>query len=82
MHAGDSTSTIMLDQLRSQFGLYALFGLVASFLTQLAASVFLPLVTAVLYIDQRIRKEGLAHTLAQAAAENEAERDGALSPAP
>ncbi|MFD4478168.1 hypothetical protein ACFWPU_18890 [Streptomyces sp. NPDC058471] len=82
VHAGDSTSTIMLDQLRSQFGLYAVFTLVASFLTQLAASVFLPLVTAVLYIDQRIRKEGLAHTLAQAAAEDQAERDGALSPAP
>ncbi|MFG2646231.1 hypothetical protein [Streptomyces sp. NPDC048436] len=64
---GSSTSAVLLDQLRSQFGLYAVFTLVASFVTQLAASVFLPLVTAVLYIDQRIRKEGLAHTLAQAA---------------
>ncbi|MFG2499660.1 hypothetical protein ACGFSB_15785 [Streptomyces sp. NPDC048441] len=63
---GSSASAVLLDQLRSQFGLYALFGLVATFLTQLAASVFLPLVTAVLYIDQRIRKEGLAQTLTEA----------------
>lgn len=61
-----SASTVLLDQLRSQLGLYALFTLVVMFLTQLAASVFLPLVTAVLYVDRRIRKEGLAHTLAQA----------------
>ncbi|MER5254673.1 hypothetical protein [Streptomyces sp. NPDC002855] len=62
-----STSTVLLDQLSSQVGLYALLGLVGTLITQLAASVFLPLVTAVLYIDRRIRKEGLAHTLAQAA---------------
>ncbi|MEV0524485.1 hypothetical protein AB0I66_13765 [Streptomyces sp. NPDC050439] len=62
----DSASAYFLDQLRSQFGLFALFSLVATFVTQLAASVFLPLVTALLYIDRRIRKEGLAHTLAQA----------------
>lgn len=62
-----SASAVLLDQLRSQVGLYALLTLVVMFLTQLAASVFLPLVTAVLYIDRRIRKEGLAHTLAQAA---------------
>lgn len=61
-----STSAVLFDQLRSQFGLYAVFSLVAMLATQLAASVFLPLVTAVLYIDRRIRKEGLAHTLAQA----------------
>jgi len=68
---GTPASTVLLDQLRSQFGLYALFGLVGTFVTQLAASVFLPLVTAVLYIDQRIRKEGLGHTLAQAASAQE-----------
>ncbi|MFH8486447.1 DUF7847 domain-containing protein [Streptomyces longisporoflavus] len=83
-----SASAVLLDQLRSQFGLYAVFTLAATLVTQLAASVFLPLVTAVLYIDQRIRKEGLAHTLAQAAAEDaedaedQAERGGALSSAP
>ncbi|MFF1697405.1 hypothetical protein ACFVXC_27955 [Streptomyces sp. NPDC058257] len=68
---GTSASTVMLDQLRSQFGLYALFGLVGSFVTQLAASVFLPLVTAVLYIDQRIRKEDLARTLTEASSVQE-----------
>ncbi|MGW7075531.1 DUF7847 domain-containing protein [Streptomyces sp. NPDC054866] len=62
----DSASAYLLDQLRSQFGLYAVLGLVGSFLTQLAATVFLPLVTALLYIDRRIRKEGLAHTLTEA----------------
>ncbi|MGW5865569.1 DUF7847 domain-containing protein [Streptomyces sp. NPDC055239] len=61
-----SASTVMFDQLRSQFGLYALFSLVGTFVTQLVASVFLPLVTALLYIDQRIRKEGLAQTLTEA----------------
>ncbi|MEU5953124.1 hypothetical protein [Streptomyces sp. NPDC047525] len=80
----DPTSAILFDQLRSQFGLYAVFTLVATFVTQLAASVFLPLVTAVLYIDQRIRKEGLAQALTQAAAEDEADaRQGApVSPSP
>lgn len=62
----DSASAYFLDQLRSQFGLYAVLGLLGSFLTQLAATVFLPLVTALLYIDRRIRKEGLAHTLTEA----------------
>ncbi|MGW6060200.1 DUF7847 domain-containing protein [Streptomyces sp. NPDC055189] len=81
---GTSASEVFLDQLRSQFGLYALLGLVGTFVTQLAASVFLPLVTAVLYVDQRIRKEGLAHTLAQAAAEDgtEAGQGAALNPSP
>ncbi|TGB15238.1 hypothetical protein [Streptomyces sp. MZ04] len=68
---GSSTSTVLLDQLRSQFGLYAVLGLVGTFLTQLVASVFLPLVTALLYIDRRIRKEGLAHTLTEAASAEE-----------
>lgn len=61
-----SASAVLLDQLRSQLGLYALFTLVVMFLTQLAASVFLPLVTAVLYVDRRIRREGLADTLTRA----------------
>ncbi|WP_409057035.1 hypothetical protein [Streptomyces sp. SYP-A7185] len=65
---GDSASAYFLDQLRSQFGLYALLGLVGSFLAQLAATVFLPLVTALLYLDRRIRKENLAHTLTEASA--------------
>jgi hypothetical protein len=67
MNPGDPASAYLLDQLRSQFGLYAVLGLAGTFLTQLAATVFLPLVTALLYIDRRIRKEGLAHTLADAA---------------
>ncbi|MEV2254872.1 hypothetical protein AB0I94_30590 [Streptomyces sp. NPDC050147] len=62
----DSASAYLLDQLRSQFGLYAVLGLLGSFLAQLAATVFLPLVTALLYLDSRIRKEGLAHTLTAA----------------
>ncbi|MFI6086438.1 hypothetical protein [Streptomyces sp. NPDC051218] len=65
----DSASAYLLEQLRSQFGLYAVLGLVGSFLTQLAATVFLPLVTALMYIDRRMRKEGLAHTLAAASAD-------------
>ncbi|MFE0177851.1 oxidoreductase [Streptomyces sp. NPDC059002] len=60
------TSELLFDQLRSQFGLYALLGLVGTLLTQLLATLFLPLVTALLYIDRRIRKEGLAHTLTAA----------------
>ncbi|MFC8129366.1 hypothetical protein [Streptomyces sp. NPDC057302] len=64
----DPMSTYLLDQLRSQFGLYAALGLLGSFLTQLAATVFLPLVTALLYLDRRIRKENLAHTLREASA--------------
>ncbi|QEV17476.1 oxidoreductase [Streptomyces alboniger] len=61
------TSEILFDQLRSQFGLYAVLGLLGTLLTQLLATVFLPLVTALLYIDRRIRKEGLAHALHSAA---------------
>ncbi|MGW7071277.1 DUF7847 domain-containing protein [Streptomyces sp. NPDC054855] len=64
----DSASAYLLDQLRSQFGLYAVLGLLGSFLAQLAATVFLPLVTALLYMDRRIRKENLAHTLTEASA--------------
>ncbi|AZM52585.1 hypothetical protein DMA15_08215 [Streptomyces sp. WAC 01529] len=56
-------SEILSDQLRSQFGLYALLALAGTLLTQLLATVFLPLVTALLYLDRRIRKEGLAHAL-------------------
>ncbi|MBM7171571.1 oxidoreductase [Streptomyces sp. G44] len=62
-------SDVLLDQLRSQTGLYAIVALLGGLLTQLAAAVFLPLVTALLYIDRRIREEGLAHTLAEAASQ-------------
>ncbi|WP_219690157.1 DUF7847 domain-containing protein, partial [Streptomyces anatolicus] len=61
-----SASQLLFDQLRSQFGLYALLALAGTLLTQLLATVFLPLVTALLYLDRRIRKEGLAHALAEA----------------
>uniref|UniRef100_UPI00099E217D DUF7847 domain-containing protein n=1 Tax=Streptomyces atriruber TaxID=545121 RepID=UPI00099E217D len=61
------TSEILFDQLRSQFGLYAILALLGTLLTQLIATVFLPLVTALLYIDRRIRREGLAHSLHSAA---------------
>ncbi|WP_406167437.1 oxidoreductase [Streptomyces sp. NBC_00996] len=44
-------------------GVYLFLSLAGSLLTQLFAMVFLPLVTALLYIDQRIRKEGLADVL-------------------
>ncbi|MFI2614319.1 oxidoreductase [Streptomyces sp. NPDC018584] len=64
-----SASEVMLDQLRSQTGPYAVAALLGTLLTQLAAAVFLPLVTALLYVDRRIRKEDLAHTLAAASAE-------------
>ncbi|MGV9881948.1 DUF7847 domain-containing protein [Streptomyces sp. NPDC003006] len=62
-----SASTVFLHQLRSQSGLYALAGLLGTLLTQLTAVVFLPLVTALLYMDRRIRKEGLAQALHTAA---------------
>ncbi|MEU5578115.1 oxidoreductase [Streptomyces huasconensis] len=64
-----SASDAMADQLRSQTSLYAIVTLLGALLTQLTAAVFLPLVTALLYIDRRIRKEGLAHTLAEASSE-------------
>ncbi|WP_447036678.1 hypothetical protein [Streptomyces sp. DSM 118878] len=64
---GGSAAEVFFDVLRSQFTL-ALVGLVGTLLAQLLATVFLPLVTALLYIDRRIRKEGLAHALAEATA--------------
>ncbi|WP_157872203.1 hypothetical protein [Streptomyces silaceus] len=63
---GTAPSTVLLDQLRSQSGLYAVVGMAGTLVTQLIAAVFLPLVTALLYIDRRIRTEGLAHTLTEA----------------
>ncbi|MET7363134.1 hypothetical protein ABZS76_32520 [Streptomyces sp. NPDC005562] len=63
---GTPASEVFVDQLRSQSGLYALAGLLCTLLVQLLAAVFLPLVTALLYLDRRIRKEGLAHALAEA----------------
>ncbi|MEW2165973.1 oxidoreductase [Streptomyces sp. NPDC007084] len=42
--------------------------LVTMFLTQLLTSVFVPVVTTLLYVDRRIRREGLADVLARAAA--------------
>ncbi|MEV5980373.1 hypothetical protein [Streptomyces sp. NPDC052114] len=65
---GTTASTVFLDQLRSQSGLYAVIGLVGTLVTQLITAVFLPLVTALLYVDRRIRTEGLAHTLTEASA--------------
>ncbi|MFJ2772873.1 oxidoreductase [Streptomyces sp. NPDC087300] len=66
VHPDSDTSEVLFSQLRSQFGLYALLGMIGTLLTQLLATVFLPLVTALLYIDRRIRGEGLARTLAEA----------------
>ncbi|MFG2311673.1 hypothetical protein ACGFS9_23855 [Streptomyces sp. NPDC048566] len=49
-------------------GPYLALTVAATFLTQLVSSVFLPLVTTLLYVDRRIRREGLADALARAAA--------------
>jgi hypothetical protein len=46
-----------------ELGFIMALSMIGNLLVQLVSSVFLPLVTALLYIDQRIRKEGLAHTL-------------------
>ncbi|MFB7995333.1 oxidoreductase [Streptomyces sp. NPDC056002] len=46
-----------------QLGFAMVLSMIGNLLVQLVSSVFLPLVTALLYIDQRIRREGLAHTL-------------------
>lgn len=47
---------------------YLAVTLATTFLTQLLSAVFLPLVTTLLYIDRRIRREGLADILARVAA--------------
>ncbi|WP_369245755.1 hypothetical protein [Streptomyces sp. R41] len=44
-------------------GLYMALSVAGSLVAQLFAMVFLPLITTLLYIDQRIRKEGLADVL-------------------
>ncbi|WP_157902767.1 DUF7847 domain-containing protein [Streptomyces jeddahensis] len=47
---------------------YLVLSMLVNLLVQLLTAVFLPLVTTLLYVDQRIRKEGLATALAAAAA--------------
>ncbi|MEU6662736.1 oxidoreductase [Streptomyces sp. NPDC046821] len=48
-------------------GLVMALSMIANLVVQLVSAVFGPLVTSLLYIDQRIRREGLAHTLELAA---------------
>ncbi|MEU0402863.1 oxidoreductase [Streptomyces sp. NPDC006197] len=51
----------------ASFALLFVFLAVGSLISQAVVSVFPPLVTALLYVDQRIRKENLAPELARAA---------------
>ncbi|MFF1643247.1 oxidoreductase [Streptomyces sp. NPDC058246] len=48
-------------------GAYLALSVAGSLVTQLFTMVFLPLISALLYIDQRIRREGLADVLLRAA---------------
>ncbi|PJN12823.1 oxidoreductase [Streptomyces sp. CB01635] len=59
---GQSASDVF-EAMLPQLGFVMALSMIANLLVQLVSSVFLPLVTALLYIDQRIRREGLAHTL-------------------
>jgi hypothetical protein len=59
---GRSASDVF-EAMLPQLGFVMALSMIANLLVQLVSSVFLPLVTALLYIDQRIRREGLAHTL-------------------
>ncbi|MBA4859922.1 hypothetical protein H1V43_00725 [Streptomyces sp. PSKA54] len=52
----------------SVFSVYIVLALVAQLIGYIIQTTFPPLVTGLLYVDQRIRKEGLAPTLAAAAA--------------
>ncbi|MFF4351956.1 oxidoreductase [Streptomyces sp. NPDC001530] len=53
-------------QTMPDLGAYAVLSMAGSFVAQLFAVVFLPLITTLLYIDQRIRREGLADVLLRA----------------
>lgn len=53
-------------------GPYLVVTVITSIVTQLLSMVLLPLVSNLLYIDQRIRREGLADVLIRAAAAPEA----------
>ncbi|GGN68339.1 hypothetical protein GCM10011579_041740 [Streptomyces albiflavescens] len=55
-----------LAQTLPDLGISLALSVAGSLLTQLFAMVFLPLITALLYIDQRIRREGLADMLLRA----------------
>lgn len=59
---GQSASDVF-EAMLPKLGLIMALSMIVNLLVQLVSSVFLPLVTALLYIDQRIRREGLAHTL-------------------
>jgi hypothetical protein len=55
-------------QVMPDLGPYLVLALIVTLATQLFSMVFMPLVTNLLYIDQRIRREGLADVLIRAAA--------------
>ena len=57
----------MLAQLLPQLGLILVVSSVVNLIVQVTATAFLQLVAGLLYIDRRIRKEGLADSLAEAA---------------
>ncbi|MFJ6831056.1 oxidoreductase [Streptomyces sp. NPDC091209] len=63
-HLSDVFAQVMPD-----LGPYLVLTLIATLVTQLLSMVFMPLVTNLLYIDQRIRREGLADVLIRAAAD-------------
>ncbi|MER5180650.1 hypothetical protein ABT009_20140 [Streptomyces sp. NPDC002896] len=57
-----------LSDVLPHMGAYLVLSMLVNLLVQLLTAVFLPLITTLLYVDQRIRKEGLATSLAAAAA--------------
>ncbi|MFF1761052.1 hypothetical protein [Streptomyces sp. NPDC058266] len=59
---GQSASDVF-EAMLPKLGVVMALSMVGNLLVQLVSSVFLPLVTTLLYVDQRIRREGLAHTL-------------------
>ncbi|MER5471957.1 hypothetical protein [Streptomyces sp. NPDC002685] len=54
-------------QLIPEMGPYLVLSLIVGVVTQMFSMVFMPLVTNLLYIDQRIRREGLADVLMRVA---------------
>ncbi len=58
------------------FGGFVVLSMVSGLVSQLFSSIFPPLVTGLLYVDLRMRNEGLAPVLAEAAAQNLPEQYG------
>ncbi|RVU22065.1 hypothetical protein EOT10_24180 [Streptomyces antnestii] len=58
-----TTPSDVLKTMMPDLGLMMAVSMIGNLVVQLVSSVFGPLVSSLLYIDQRIRREGLAHTL-------------------